>query len=204
MSIFQKINEKRSSRDQIKIRSVENDLLVLPENEYRAILSVSSLNFELKSEAEQDLIVDNYKNFLNSLPVTIQILIRVREVDIKSYLSNFENLADNETDKLYKKQLSSYAEFVAELVSSSSILSRSFYLVVPLKAAKDANIDIVSNQIKLSINIINKSLASLDIKTRRLENLEILDLFHSFYSPFMSKQQTITSKTIELINGAYI
>ena len=204
MSIFQKINEKRSSRDQIKIRSVENDLLVLPENEYRAILSVSSLNFELKSEAEQDLIVDNYKNFLNSLPVTIQILIRVREVDIKSYLSNFENLADNETDKLYKKQLSSYAEFVAELVSSSSILSRSFYLVVPLKAAKDANIDIVSNQIKLSINIINKSLASLDIKTQRLENLEILDLFHSFYSPFMSKQQTITSKTIELINGAYI
>ena len=71
-----------SSRQQIQIKEVVDNILVLPNNEYRQILETSSVNFELKSEEEQDVIIDSFQNFLNALPCQIQILVRVREVDI--------------------------------------------------------------------------------------------------------------------------
>ena len=64
MSIFSK-SKRSSSRAQIQIKEVIDNLLVLPNNEYRLILETSSVNFELKSEEEQDVIIDSFQNFLN-------------------------------------------------------------------------------------------------------------------------------------------
>src|SRR5258706_6526781 len=94
MSLLSESKNKVSSRKQIEIKEVKDDILVLPNNRYCLILETSSINFELKSEAEQDIIIDNFKTFLNSLPFALQILIRVREVDIDSYL-----------EKLHQKRL---------------------------------------------------------------------------------------------------
>ncbi|MDO8658746.1 MAG: hypothetical protein Q7K55_08445, partial [Candidatus Levybacteria bacterium] len=82
MWLLNKSRNKVSSRKQIQIKEVKDDILVLPNNEYRTIIETSSINFELKSEEEQDVLIDGFQNFLNSLPSQLQILIRVREVDI--------------------------------------------------------------------------------------------------------------------------
>lgn len=63
-------------------------ILILPHNEYRAILRVSSLNFELRSEEEQDAIIDTYESFLNSVGTNLQILVRTREIDMDKYLES--------------------------------------------------------------------------------------------------------------------
>lgn len=61
---------------------------MLPNNEYRAILQVSSLNFELRSEEEQDAIIETYESFLNSVGSNLQILVRTREIDMDKYLDD--------------------------------------------------------------------------------------------------------------------
>ena len=80
MFALQKSKSKTSSRNQIAIKGVRDGILMLPNNEYRAILQVSSLNFELRSEEEQDAIMDTYESFLNSVGSSLQILIRTREI----------------------------------------------------------------------------------------------------------------------------
>ncbi|MGH7238597.1 MAG: TraC family protein, partial [Candidatus Saccharimonadales bacterium] len=77
MSIFRKQNRAISSRRQINIKAIDDDILTLPNGRFRAVLEVSSVNFELKSEAEQDTLVETYQSFLNSLPCALQILVRV-------------------------------------------------------------------------------------------------------------------------------
>ena len=52
MFALQKSKTKSSSRAQIAIKGVRYGILILPGNQYRAVLEVSSLNFELKSEEE--------------------------------------------------------------------------------------------------------------------------------------------------------
>ena len=82
MFALQKSRNKVSSRSQIAIKGARDGILILPNNQYRAVLEVSSLNFELKSEDEQDIIIDTYESFLNSVGTNLQILIRTREVDM--------------------------------------------------------------------------------------------------------------------------
>ncbi len=86
MWLLQKSKSKISSRKQIQIKEVKDDILVLPNRQYRMVIETSSINFELKSEEEQDTIIDSFQNFLNSLSTPVQILIRVREVDVDHYL----------------------------------------------------------------------------------------------------------------------
>jgi len=80
-----------SSRRQIQIKSVQDKVLILPGNKYRIILETSALNFELNSDKEQDVILDTFQHFLNALPCPIQILIRVRELDIDDYIATFQD-----------------------------------------------------------------------------------------------------------------
>ena len=127
MFLFQKSKGKVSSRQQIQIKEVKDDILILPNHEYRIVVETTSINFELKSEEEQDVLIDSFQNFLNSLPSPIQILIRVREVDIDSYLAKIAKSKTTEKEKVYKDQLDNYCEFIGNLVLGSKILSRRFY-----------------------------------------------------------------------------
>ena len=131
MSILAKSKKKQSSRRQIAIESVRDGILLLPGNHYRAVLHISSLNFELKSEAEQDAIIETYQSFLNSVATSLQIVIRVREMDMDKYLSEFAERVKDEPEAIYKQQIKNYTEFVRSLISSNKILTRHFYAVIP-------------------------------------------------------------------------
>jgi len=102
MWLLNKLKSKTNSRKQIAIKEVRNGILVLPNKEYRLVIKTSSINFELKSEEEQDVIIDSYQNFLNSLPCNLQILVRVREVDIDQYQEQMMRLKDKEKKKSTK------------------------------------------------------------------------------------------------------
>ena len=102
MSVLQKSKTKKSSaRAQIAIQGVRDGILLLPHNQYRAVLHVSALNFELKSEAEQDAIIDTYERFLNSVGSNLQILIRTREIDMDKYLEDLRERLSGETEVIY-------------------------------------------------------------------------------------------------------
>lgn len=201
MSVFTKSRTKASSRRQIALRGVEADVLLLPANESRAVLRVSALNFELKSEAEQDALIDTYQSFLNSLATDLQILVRVRELDMDKYVADFSRRGELETDPVYKKQAAQYVKFVSQLVTTNKILTRHFYVVVPLSAESDFSL--VCEQLATSVDIVSKGLARMGLHSRRLKSLELLELFYSFYSPLDAKRQPLTSTTLQLLSAGY-
>jgi hypothetical protein len=199
MSIFSK-SKKSSSRGQIQIKEVVDNILVLPNNEYRQILETSSVNFELKSEEEQDVIIDSFQNFLNSLPCEIQILVRVREVDIDRYVEDIGKTKDKETIPAYKKQIEGYCSFVKKLVSGNKILSRRFYIVIPYKhTERHQDMKLIKEHLNLEKDIIIKGLERMQMKARSITGLEILNLFYGFYNPESLKTQAITRETVEAI-----
>ena len=130
---FGKTESKASSRGQIKIKEVRDGILILPKGEYRQVIETSSINFELKSDQEQDVLIDGFENFLNSLPSRLQILVRVREVDIDSYLEKISRSKQSEQEEVYKRQISNYSTFIKNLVIGNKILSRQFYISMPEK-----------------------------------------------------------------------
>ena len=198
-------NSKASSRRQVQIKEVKDNVLILPGNHYRTVLETSSVNFELKSEDEQDVLIDNFQNFLNSLPCTLQILIRVREVDTDRYLEEFSKSQGKDSEKVYRDQMKNYCDFIRTLVSGNKILSRRFYVVIPYTPTdKTGDFDLIKEQILLSQDIVAKGLEKLGMKTRALNSFEILELFYKFYNFDHIKSQELKAQTFkELFNNSY-
>ncbi len=193
-------SSSKSSREQIQIKEVVDDILVLPGNQYRQILETSSVNFELKSEEEQDVIIDSFQNFLNALPCQIQILVRVREVDIDKYIEDIGKTKHKETIPAYKKQIDGYCAFVKKLVSGNKILSRRFYIVVPYKHTEHhQDMKLIKEHLALERDIIVKGLERMQMKARALTGIEILNLFYTFYNAESMKTQALTKETVEVL-----
>lgn len=204
MFALAKSKTKSSSRNQIAIKGVRDGILMLPNNQYRVILHVSSINFELKSEDEQDAIIDTYESFLNSIGSNLQILIRTREIDMDKYLDELSERLDGETEDVYKQQLENYDEFIRSLITTNKILTRHFYLVIPYSTAGKADLELIKEQLNIKTDIVSKGMTRLGMHTRQLESLELLDLFYSFYNPVQAKIQPLTEQALQLIHTALI
>ena len=79
----------------------------------------------------------------------------------------------------------------------NKILTRLFYLIIPLD---DLNNNYIEAKDKLNINcdIIQKNLTKLKLSTKRLNSLDIFNLFYEIYNPDIYKIQPINQ---ELINN---
>lgn len=204
MSILKKSTKFGSSRQQIRIKGVRDGILELPDNEYRVILQISSINFELMSEDEQDAIIETYQTFLNSISTDFQILVRVRELDMDKYLEDFSVSVAKEKQAMYKTQATNYIQFVESLITTNKILSRHFYVVLPVTAAKDTDFSVIQEQLKTSAGIVAKGLGKLGMQTTKLSSLEALDLFYSFYSPAQAKRQPLKDQTMRMLMENYL
>jgi len=194
-------DKKISSRLNINIKSIDKDILELPNGEFRAILEANSINFDLKSEQERDVIIENYQSLLNSLPCPIQIVVRIRSLNIDNYIENF-TLRNVLSAQIYKKQTNNYKTFVKDLIKQNKILTRRFYLIIPFnKTDQKENIE---ENLNLYCDIINNNFAKLGIQTKRLNSLEIIDLFYSFYNPEKAKKQPVVNQTLKLMKEAYL
>jgi hypothetical protein len=200
MLLLNKNRNKTSSRQQIQIKELRDGILILPKNEYRVVIETSSINFELKSEEEQDILIDSFQNFLNSLPGKLQVLIRVREIDIESYLEQIGKSKEIEKEKIYKMQIDNYSSFIKNLVTGNKILSRRFYIVISYEHTdKNKEYSIIKEHMYLQRDLVGRGLEKLGMKARVLNSLEVLDLFYSFYNPNQIKTQQLKEQTIAML-----
>jgi type IV secretory pathway VirB4 component len=190
-----------SARSQVAVKGVRDNILILPDNRYRAVLATSSVNFELQSADEQDALVDNFQSFLNSLTTPVQILVRIRELDVDRYIEDFQAARVDEKQPIYKKQMEDYGQFIRKLVAGNKILSRRFYVVIPFENRNVTDFKLVKEQLHLEQEIVAKGLEKLGMTARPLTSLEILDLFYGFYRPEHAKIQPLTQELIKQTNA---
>lgn len=122
---------KSSTQEFLEIDQIREGVLLLKNKSLRGILMVSSLNLALKSEDEQNATIFQFQNFLNSLDFTCQILVQSRRLNITGYLEKLKEMESRQTNELLKVQTSSYREFVEDMIKKGTIMTKSFFVVVP-------------------------------------------------------------------------
>ena len=206
MWLLNKTSKKVSSRKQIQIKEVKDGILILPNNRYRMVLETSSVNFELKSDEEQDVLLESFQNFLNSLPCPLQILIRVREVDVAGYVERIAKSKQTEKENVYREQIDNYSSFIRQVVSGNKILTRKFYIVIPYDhTGKSKDFSVIKEHVYLQKDLVLRGLEKLGMKARTLDTLEVLNQFYNFYNPDQAKTQELKSHSIEMLKEeAYV
>lgn len=191
----------------VDVSEIKGDVVVLKNGSLRAIIEVSAINFELRSEDEQVALLQNFQQFLNSVDFPVQITISSRQMQIDDYLKYVEEQA-TELDELLKIQSSEYARFVKELSGLANIMSKKFYITIPFfiyenpqkvglrqsigglfKTTQttgkitDEQFGTYRNQILQRAELVFDSLVSLGLKTRMLKGDELIKVLYGFYNP---------------------
>lgn len=127
----QKKSSMAASQRFLSVSEIKQDTLVMKDGTLRAVLMVSSINFALKNEDEQNAIISSYVGFLNGLDHPLQVVIQSRELYIKPYLDDLQKREREQSNELLRAQIADYRSFISQLVEMGEIMSKNFYVVVP-------------------------------------------------------------------------
>jgi len=209
-----KNNISVSTQQYLDIAEIKENTVVMKDGTLRAVLLVSSINFALKSEDEQNAVIEAYIRFLNNLSFTLQIVIQSRELDIDNYIQYLKGKEKEQTNKLLKVQTADYIEYIKELTSLGKIMNKRFYIVVPYDPLTDKHksfFNLVSEAmrpatiIKLKektfrqyqdmlerrVESVAGGLESMGVAIARLDTQSLIELYYKTYNPETSKNQNL-------------
>lgn len=201
----------KPSQDFIPIKDIRSGVMMLNDGSLRMLIMTSTLNFQLKSSDEQEAIILQFQNFLNSLEFPIQIYVQSKRLDIKPYMRMLEERKSAQLLDAMKIQVTQYIEFIRDRTEHTNIMSKTFFIIVPYSRSslrKDTGNPLASFagggnkkkagatteaelqdfeeariQLEQRVSIVEDGLARCDIRTRRLGTEEITELFYHKFNP---------------------
>jgi len=117
-----------------EVKDIAQSTVFLEGGNACAILEVSSVNFYLLSQDEQEARVYGFMSLLNSLSFPIQIYIVSKNIDVSSYLELIEQKISSEKRPRIQDHLRTYKTFIQSLIKSKNLLDKKFYVVIPFSS----------------------------------------------------------------------
>ena len=200
-----------STQSTLLISELRDNVVIMKDGSFRAVVACKSINFDLMSEMERESVEYSYQNFLNSLKFTTQILIRSQRVDIGPYLERLSEIRRKNDNMLLGVLMDDYINFVDILSQEANIMDKSFFIVIPYYTSVDAEkaleqtknffksfskakapvvsrIDRATYEKALSeltnrVDSVTSGLFQIGIHSVRLNTKELAELYYNFNNP---------------------
>ena len=203
-----------STQKYVDIGEIKEDIVVMRDGTMRVVLLISSINFALKSEEEQNAIIGSYVSFLNNISFPLQIIIQSRELNIEDYIMRLKEKEKEQTNELLKMQTGDYISYIQELVSMSKIMNKRFYIVIPYNPLSDKQkgffprlFDLFrpDSTIKMKEKVFNNrrkeiirrvdnvrgGLNSMGLSSVQLDTQSLIELYYNTYNPITSANEKL-------------
>ncbi len=198
-----------ATQEFVPIKEVRDGIVVLKDGSLRAIVMASSINLALKSQDEQEAIIGQFQNFLNSLEFTAQFFVQSRDLDIRPYIALLEERYAATLDDLMKIQVREYISFIKDFTERANIMTKNFFIVVPYDPAlisrgggmagalssllpnSKNNSGTLSNeqfeqfrtQLEQRMAVIEQGLVRTGVRVVPLGTEEVIELFYKLFNP---------------------
>jgi type IV secretory pathway VirB4 component len=208
-----------STQNTLQLSEVRDNMVVMIDGSFRAVISCKSINFDLMSDKEREGVEFSYQNFLNSLNFPIQILVRSQRVDIGPYIEKMLDLRRSQDNMLLGVLMDDYINFIDALSQDANIMEKSFYIVVPYFPQGDAanlieqgkgffgklfarpkntvtRIDTAAYQkakeeIKNRVDSVMAGLFQIGVQSAQLDTKSLGELYYNFYNPDTAVRQPL-------------
>ena len=206
-------NTTVSTQNLVAIKDIRNGVLILKSGGLRQILLVGGINFDLKSEEEQELILSAFQNFLNALDFSVQFFVHSRKVDVRDYLEKIRARKAEETNELLKIQIEEYATFVYSFVEENAIIHKAFFVVVPFdpvtvperargvfaffkrgnaEAERSKSDQENLDQLNIRVAKVVSGVEQIGLRVAPLPNEEVIELFYNLYNPALVEKKDLS------------
>lgn len=219
-----------SSQNALLISELRDNMVIMGDGSFRAVITCKSINFDLMSAREREGIEYAYQSFLNSLTFPVQILIRSQRVDIAPYLDRLDKMRRGQDNMLLGVLMDNYIDFIDQLAQEANIMDKSFFLVIPYYPAGDLDSAVASSknlfsnlfkpqqqaQVKINkeayekgkdelqnrINTVLSGLFQMGVRSVQLNTKELGELYYNFYNPDTAVRQPLGN--FEHVTNTYI
>lgn len=210
-----KQSKPASTQQHLKIAQIRDNIVIMKDGTFRAVLVVSAINFSLKSQQEQDGIIYQFQNFLNSLISPIQIVVQSRQLDLNKYLQQLTEIAKSQTNELLQFQMVDYIDFVSRLITLANIMEKRFFVVIPhdtvmlgsqgilslfLGGRKTTphftqqQLDQYKTELTERVNVMVSGLSSMGLRAVQLDTQQLVEFYYSLYNP----EEAVEEKLIDI------
>ncbi len=192
-----------ASQDFVVVKEIKDGVIILKNGQMCSVLLASSINFALKSLDEQQSILRQFQNLLNTLDFTLQIYIQSRRLNIEPYLEILSSREDSQDNDLMRIQLREYIEFIRTFTTEVDIMSKNFFVVIPYTPAvinltkgissllsssrkavpTDTLFEEQRIQLEQRITIVEGGLNRIGVHTIPLKSEDLVELFYHIYNP---------------------
>jgi hypothetical protein len=224
------VKNPNSTQNTLLFSEIRDNLVIMADGSFRAVVVCKSINFDLMSSAEREAIEFSYQNFLNSLNHPVQILIRSQRVDIGPYIDHLTDTRKNQDNMLLGVLMDDYISFIDAISREANIMNKSFFIAIPYYPNGDASsiidqgkgffakifappkntvtkIDSVTYQkakdeIKNRVEGVMSGLFQLGVQCVQLDTKELGELYYNSYNPDTAVREPLGD--FENITATYI
>lgn len=190
----------------VPIESIRDGIATLKSGELRAVIITNSLNLALKSEEEQQAVLMQFQNTLNSLDFPVEIFIQSRKLNIKPYLDLLNARKTEIKEDLLKIQIHEYIGFITKFTEETNIMTKHFFIVIPYipqnveggdsanvlssfglsggeKVMSSASFEAARTQIERRVATVVQGISRFGLRGQQLNTEEMVELFYKLFNP---------------------
>ncbi len=192
-----------ASQDFVAIRDIKDGVVILKSGQMCSVLLASSVNFALKSQDEQQAILQQFQTFLNTLDFSLQIYVQSRRLNIEPYLALLATREAVQDNDLMRIQLREYMEFIRTFTREVDVMSKNFFVVVPYTPSpinltkgitslftpgnkavpSDVRFEEQRVQLEQRVAVVEQGLSRVGVRTIALKTEDLVELYYHIYNP---------------------
>jgi len=193
-----------ASQKFVPLRDIRDGVVVLKNGQMNMVLLATSINFSLKSTAEQEAILRQFQSFLNAIDFSIQVYVQSRRLDITPYLDQLAEREDEQYNDLMRIQLREYINFIETFVREVDIMTKNFFVVVSYTPfggdmsknlsgflkGKNTNTTVdkgkfaeYRTQLEQRVSVVEQGLNRLGVRTAALDDNALVELYYHIFNP---------------------
>ena len=196
----------QATQEFVPIKEVRDGIIILKDGSLRVLLMASSINLALKSQDEQQAIIGQFQNFVNSLEFTVEFSIQSRDLDIRPYIALLQDRYTKELDELMKIQIREYMAFIKDFTERANIMTKNFFIVIPYDPAlinrsggmlggllpssekgagalQDETFEQYRTQLEQRVSVVEQGLVRTGVRVVKLGTEEVIELFYKLFNP---------------------
>lgn len=185
-----------SAQDALPFADIKDSMVHMGNHNYRAYIEVSSLNYNLLDDMEQQMVEMSYQNFLNSLNFDIVTYVSTREMD---YSNLIEKMYEDyeETAQIFPQMSEYLNQNLQDMQGMAQQLGTTHhkkkYIILTFDAKKyskqddEEKYETALRELDKRSKLVQKWLSRIGLTSIQMNTIQIMDLLMQTYNRDGSK-----------------
>lgn len=181
----------KSAQEFLPFEDIREDMILLGQHRYRAVLACTATNYHLKTAREKENIEMAFQRFLNSISFPITFFLQTKVIDNTDRLKSLKTEIEHTVSDF--PNIANYAEqYLSDMASLNEKLGNNQqkrrYIIVTYDNAdelseltEEEKVIHAAKEIRHRCNLILNNLETVGVTARMMDTKELIELVYSCY-----------------------